>query len=204
MSAIVMTTWGVAPTGGRTTESDVKPNLNDHEDGNRNNVSYIGTNHSIDNPSSFSHLYDFNNEDNFFKRKKNSIDSFKERIGARESGNNYKAINTYGYLGRYQFSTKTLKGLGFSFKNESVFINSKSAQERAMDSLMVHNARILDRYGLGKYVGTSKNGVKITVYGMLAGAHLVGPYAVKKFVKSGIVSKDAYGTSVADYMELFD
>ena len=38
---------------------------------------------------------------------------FLEDIGFRESSGNYKAVNQFGYLGKYQFGRKTLNSLGF-------------------------------------------------------------------------------------------
>ena len=36
-------------------------------------------------------------------------DKFLDDIGFRESSNNYKAVNQFGYLGKYQFGRRTLK-----------------------------------------------------------------------------------------------
>src|SRR5210317_982777 len=39
--------------------------------------------------------------------------TFLDAIGFRESSNNYKAVNQFGYLGKYQFGRKTLNAIGF-------------------------------------------------------------------------------------------
>ena len=41
-----------------------------------------------------------------------SHSDFLDDLGHRESTNNYKAVNQYGYLGKYQFGRKTLNALG--------------------------------------------------------------------------------------------
>jgi len=38
---------------------------------------------------------------------------FLDDIGFRESSNNYKAVNQFGYLGKYQFGRNTLNAIGF-------------------------------------------------------------------------------------------
>ena len=38
--------------------------------------------------------------------------SFLNAVGHRESTNNYKAVNQFGYLGKYQFGRKTLNAIG--------------------------------------------------------------------------------------------
>ncbi len=38
---------------------------------------------------------------------------FLDDIGFRESSNDYRAVNQFGYLGKYQFGRKTLNSLGF-------------------------------------------------------------------------------------------
>ena len=38
-------------------------------------------------------------------------DAFLEAMGKRESSNNYRAVNRFGYMGKYQFGKSTLKTL---------------------------------------------------------------------------------------------
>ena len=52
-------------------------------------------------------------------------------------------------------------------------------------------------------MGKKKNGIKITLSGLLAGAHLLGPSNVKKFLDYGYVKKDDYGTPITEYIEKF-
>jgi len=126
-----------------------------------------------------------------------------DHIAWLESRGNYSVTNQFGYLGKYQFGIKTLKGLGYTNKEIKTFINNKELQEEAMLKLIDHNMRILKKYGLMKYVGYNVNGVNVTVEGMLAGSHLLGPYAVKQFIEQGKIGADANGTTIVTYMKQF-
>ena len=128
-------------------------------------------------------------------------DAFLDAIGHRESGNRYDIINTYGYMGRYQFGKSTLKGLGFKVTDDE-FINSPYIQEKAMQKLLLHNKKKLKKY-IDEYEGQVLHGVYITESGVLAAAHLAGQGNVKKFFKRGYEFKDGYGTKMTSYMEDF-
>lgn len=128
-------------------------------------------------------------------------DAFLDAIGHRESGNRYDIVNTYGYMGRYQFGKSTLKGLGFKVTPDE-FINSPYIQEKAMQKLLLHNKKKLNKYIL-EYEGTVLHGVYITESGVLAAAHLAGAGNVRKFFKRGYEFKDGFGTKMTSYMESF-
>ena len=128
-------------------------------------------------------------------------DAFLEAIGHRESGNRYDIINTYGYMGRYQFGKSTLKGLGFKVTSDE-FINSPYIQEKAMQKLLLHNQKKLKKY-IDQYEGQVLHGVYITESGVLAAAHLAGAGNVRKFFKRGYEFKDGFGTKMTSYMESF-
>ena len=72
----------------------------------------------------------------------NTHNDFLDAIGHKESGNNYTIVNTYGYMGRYQFGASTLKGLGFKVTKEE-FLNNPALQEEAMQALLEHNSKKL-------------------------------------------------------------
>jgi hypothetical protein len=134
----------------------------------------------------------------------------------------YHAINRYGYMGKYQFSKKTLRGLvrtGYlkaTNKELRNFMRDPELQERAMVALVKNNKKTLLNYGLYRYIGREVNGVKVTMSGMLASAHLLGPYAVSHYLKNGgslktvklrgvVIRKyDGNGTSLEDYMKHFE
>lgn len=128
-------------------------------------------------------------------------DAFLDAIGHRESGNRYDIINTYGYMGRYQFGKSTLKGLGFKVTPDE-FINSPYIQEKAMQKLLLHNQKKLKKY-IDQYEGQVLHGVYITESGVLAAAHLAGAGNVRKFFKRGYEFKDGFGTKMTSYMESF-
>ena len=129
-------------------------------------------------------------------------DKFLEDLGFRESSGNYKAVNQYGYLGKYQFGRKTLNNLGYENISNRQFLSDPSIQEQAMEDLLVHNKKILRRY-IQKYNGKTINGIYITESGLLAAAHLAGPGNVKKFFRKGYEFRDGNGTKMTSYMKKF-
>lgn len=137
---------------------------------------------------------------------KEPFEDYKIKMAKLESNNNYRITNRYGYMGKYQFGKKTLKGLirnGYlKVNNIDDFLYDNELQERAMDALIICNLDYITRNKLTSYIGKEIGGVTISLTGLLAGAHLVGPYAVKRYLKTNgrVVKKDANGTSVKDYM----
>ena len=132
---------------------------------------------------------------------KNQTGLFLSKLGYKESGNRYDAVNSYGYMGKYQFGRSTLEGLGYYISKED-FLNSPAIQEKAILDLLRHNRRVLKRY-IVKYNDSIVNGVYITESGVLAAAHIAGPGNVKKFFKQGKDFKDGYGTTMTSYMNYF-
>ena len=126
---------------------------------------------------------------------------FLHDLGHQESGNRYDIVNTYGYMGRYQFGKSTLKGLGFDITTDE-FINSPYIQEKAMQKLLLHNKKKLDKF-IDQYEGEVIHGVLITESGVLAAAHLAGAGNVRKFFKKGYEFKDGFGTKMTSYMIQF-
>jgi len=129
-------------------------------------------------------------------------DKFLEDLGFRESSGNYKAVNQYGYLGKYQFGRKTLNALGYEDVSNRVFLANPSIQEEAMYDLLIHNRKILRRQ-IEKHNGKVINGILITESGILAAAHLAGPGNVKKFFRKGYEFRDGNGTKMTYYMKKF-
>lgn len=128
--------------------------------------------------------------------------AFLEAVGMRESSNNYKAVNQFGYLGKYQFGRQTLNSLGYEDITNREFLANASIQEQAMKDLLKHNQKILRRY-IENYEGKVINGVYITESGILAAAHLAGAGNVKKFFRKGYEFKDGNGTKMTSYMKKF-
>jgi hypothetical protein len=126
---------------------------------------------------------------------------FLDAIGHRESGNRYHIVNKFGYMGKYQFGKSTLRGLGFKITQDE-FLNSPYIQEKAMQELLLHNRKKLDKW-ICKYQGKELYGILITESGVLAAAHLAGEGNVRKFFKKGYEFKDGFGTKMTTYMETF-
>ena len=127
---------------------------------------------------------------------------FLQDIGFRESTNDYKAVNQFGYLGKYQFGRKTLNAIGFKDVSNREFLANPSIQEEAMLVLLKRNKRTLRRE-IKKYVGKTINGVYITESGLLAAAHLAGAGNVRRFFRKGYEFRDGNGTKMTSYMVKF-
>jgi hypothetical protein len=144
--------------------------------------------------------------------------SYADKVGERESRNNYKAENTIGYLGKYQFGAAALEDLGFikrgaskKGKNKEVlndpknwnlsggkqeFLNSPDLQENAFALYTAKNYGTLIKLKvLNKDSSAEEKG------GYLMAAHLLGPGGALK-LKQGEIGKDAYGTTSSSYYAL--
>lgn len=138
-----------------------------------------------------------------YKRRK-GLQDFLNHMGRIEGLGRYDIVSRSGYLGRYQFSPKTLAILGVKV-TRSEFLNNPALQDSVMILWMRDNARSL-RGLISKYNGTYYNGVYITKAGILAGAHLVGPGGVLAFFypdRYSYRTRDGNGVSVAEYMTKF-
>jgi hypothetical protein len=129
------------------------------------------------------------------------LNKYLNAIGLRESSNNYSIVNRWGYMGRYQFSHKTIRGLGFKITREE-FLDNPTLQDSVMISYLKYNKKILQPY-INRYHGKTINGIQITESGILAAAHLGGAGGVKKWFNSGGKRnrRDKLGTSIEDYMK---
>ena len=127
---------------------------------------------------------------------------FLDEVGFRESSNNYKAVNQFGYLGKYQFGRKTLNTIGFEDVSNYEFLSNPEIQEEAMLVLLQKNKHTLRRE-IKKYVGETVNGIYITESGILAAAHLGGAGNVRKFFRKGYEFEDGNGTKMTSYMIRF-
>ncbi|GAA4933218.1 hypothetical protein GCM10023314_02050 [Algibacter agarivorans] len=131
-----------------------------------------------------------------------SFVGFKEALAFKESGGNYFSVNTYGYLGKYQFGAETLKMIGIN--NPAKFLKNPSLQEKAFVANTARNKWILRR-DIKNFVGKRINGIIVTESGILAAAHLAGPGSVKNYLRSYGLDNfaDGYGTTVRYYMKRF-
>ena len=131
-----------------------------------------------------------------------SFIGFKEAVGFKESQGRYSVVNTFGYMGKYQFGRGTLKLIGVY--NTRAFIKDPNIQEKAFEANLSRNKWVLRR-DIKRFVGRTIGGVRVTESGILAAAHLGGPGNVKKFLRSygENVFSDAYGSTVRYYMKKF-
>lgn len=127
---------------------------------------------------------------------------FKEALAFKESQGNYFVINTYGYLGKYQFGLGTLELVGVY--NGALFLNDPVLQEKVFHVNISRNKWILRR-DIKRFVGVHMRGIEITESGILAAAHLAGPGNVQLYLRSQgrMDLKDGYGTSISNYMKKF-
>jgi hypothetical protein len=127
---------------------------------------------------------------------------FKEALGFKESRGDYWTVNQFGYLGKYQFASGTLRMIGIY--NPDSFLEDTKLQEAAFSAYASRNKWILRR-DIKRYKGKTINGVKVTESGILAAAHLAGAGNVKKYLRSGgtIGFNDAFGTSIRYYLKKF-
>jgi hypothetical protein len=129
------------------------------------------------------------------------LNEYLNSIGFRESSGRYDAVNSFGFMGKYQFSPVTLIGLGFDV-NMDEFLSTPELQDSAMITLLHHNYNIL-RNLIDVFDGEEFNDVTITKSGILAAAHLVGPYRTRLLLQDNINTEDAYGTTAMEYLISF-
>lgn len=139
--------------------------------------------------------------------------SYAQKIGEKESSGNYKAVNTLGYLGKYQFGAMALQDMGLVKKGTSLrglddpenwnieggkqaFLNDPTLQEETMVRYTKQNYNTLQRIGV-----INKDSSPQEVAGYLAASHLLGPGGARDLSR-GKVSSDAYGTSSASYFNV--
>lgn len=135
---------------------------------------------------------------------------FLKAIADRESSGNPREINTLGYIGKYQFGRTALKEVGLNNKidtdkfRRNPKIWPEHQQDKAMIELMRKNIGYLGNY-IGKFDGRKIRGINITKSGLVAGAHLLGPTNVKKFLDSNgtFDPEDGYGTKLSEYLKKF-
>lgn len=126
---------------------------------------------------------------------------FKYSLGYRESLNNYKIVNHWGYLGKYQFSRVTLRGLGYKGSFEE-FLNSPDIQETYFILLLQHNKKLLKNH-IELFENTKRDSILLTESGILAAAHLVGYKNVQRYLEQDYIKRDGLGTPITEYLYLF-
>lgn len=131
------------------------------------------------------------------------LKKFLDKLAFVESRGKSWIVSKTGYLGKYQFNIKTIKGLGFDV-TEDEFLNNENLQDSVVIAYLHHNKRVLKKY-IKEYEGQYVDSVCITKAGVLAAAHLVGPSGVIAFLTKNnqASTSDGNGTSAKKYMQLF-
>lgn len=135
-----------------------------------------------------------------------------DKLGARESSNDYSAVNSRGYAGKYQFGLGALQDTGYkdssgkwlgkdNINSQEDFLNNPEVQERAMKDYLKKQEGYLKAKGALNYIGKDFNGITLTKQGLLAAAHLVGAGGVSEMLKTGKVPTDANGTPATEYLQ---
>lgn len=152
-------------------------------------------------------------------------------LAERESAGNYKAENSYGYLGAYQFGAAALVDVGLidqasyerrvavtkgiangsnslahkQFLNTESYWTISGGKDTYLNTPQIQDEAIVKLMNRNAKYLTSKgvyNGTASNKAGLLFSAHLKGAGNALKFAKTGAVTKDGYGTSIRDYYDL--
>lgn len=133
--------------------------------------------------------------------KAHQLDELIEAIGQLESNNRYDVVNRYGFMGKYQFSPRTVAYLGYDVTREQ-FLNNPELQDSVMVSYLRSNYSSLQHH-IMVYGYTIHNGVYITPSSILAGAHFAGARGMKRFLENNVGTTDSNGMTITRYMEKF-
>ena len=138
------------------------------------------------------------------------------QIGKSESNGNYGAVNSIGYVGKYQFGYLALIDGGYVKKSVRSnaqlnnpnswtgkdgisslddWLSNEAVQEEAMCAYTKRNYNTMCKIG-----AVSSDQSPEDVAGMLAVAHLLGPGGAKNF-RNGQGGSDAFGTTGAAYFQ---
>lgn len=155
---------------------------------------------------------------------KSSVDArtaLKDALGKRESSNNYRADNQFGYVGKYQMGHAYLADRGYmklpvvkpqskesmadpknwtgkdGIKNAEDFKNNPTIQEKAMDAGLDANEKQLTRLKV-----IDANSTEQEKAGFLATSHLVGVNSAVKLKRSGDDVRDGNGVAGSTYYNL--
>lgn len=140
------------------------------------------------------------------------VEEFLNSLANSESNGNYDTVNEYGYLGKYQMGKDALIDIGYMDKNgnftgknginsQQDFLNNPEVQEQAIREYTYKQWQSIRECAI-THNGETINGIKLTISGMLAGAHLVGRTELKKYIESNgtYIPTDANRKSIEDYL----
>ncbi|WGE47254.1 peptidoglycan-binding protein LysM [Actinobacillus equuli] len=154
-----------------------------------------------------------------------------QALAKRESGGDYTAENSYGYLGAYQFGAAALVDVGLIRQNKyQVAIKTKQGIANGVNAIQHRaflanienwsltggksaflNSKTIQDEAIIKLMNRNARTMETKgVYqgsaahkaGLLFAAHLKGVSNAIKFAQNGTTTKDGYGTSIKEYYEL--
>lgn len=146
----------------------------------------------------------------------NTQQSLKDALGAKESSNNYGAVNRLGYMGKYQMGAEMLTDLGYvkpgttnsmldnpsvytgkdGITSKKAFLDNNKVQESAMDAELKMNEKRLRNMGV-----IDANTTEEEKSGYLATSHLLGTGGARD-LKKGVTKSDANGVTGQTYFAL--
>lgn len=125
-------------------------------------------------------------------------------LGARESDFR-KTAGKGSYKGLYQFNKDSLNAIGLNMQD---YLDNTKVQYDA--ALKYRDANLNQLKNYQKYIGSTKDGIRVTKNGLGAMAHLLGAATVRdyfdgtkntKLAQNGFV--DGNGTHISEYLKLF-
>jgi len=149
---------------------------------------------------------------------------FAAALRKRESGGDYLVVNSYGFMGAYQFGMERLCDLGYTARvsegwrpecfewkgawTRDRFLADSDEQDNAFARHMNAWAGYLLKRTwatdhLGQPLAAYAEGAEgeLTLSGMLGVCHLKGPGGLRKLLQ-GQDNADGYGTKASEYMVL--
>lgn len=140
--------------------------------------------------------------------------AYKQAIGVHESGSQYNTVNSYGFIGKYQFGAAAMTDLGYlklevfkqygdeaAFRDPNAwiaphtragFLDDGPEQEKAMERLTAMNRQRITNSGVLNARSTA-----VEQGAWLAIAHGLGGGAAHKYFVRGETKPDGYGTTAA-------
>ena len=142
-----------------------------------------------------------------------NFDAYAQNVGKTESGGRYGAVNSLGYVGKYQMGAMALEDAGLLKKGASkqgqralddpsnwtiaggkeAFLRDSELQEKTFQDYTDRNYRGLQRRGV-----INEQSSPAEVAGALKAAHLGGVGGAARLM-AGKETTDAYGTSTRSY-----
>lgn len=146
------------------------------------------------------------------------FEEFKEALAERESNGEYGCKNKFGFLGKYQFGKARLYDFGLSVEGyhpkgkpvlryitEEEFLDNRELQDVLfMKHVELYANSFSKKYKafINKTYTHDSEPFEITLSGMVAVAHLLGPGGLKDFL-NGTNKKDGLGTEASEYAMKF-